>query len=103
MSKEKKKKFYYNDEENDFIEYIEGSEGFFASWVNPHLTLYFSHSCTELIPKNIMGFEINGIQYILKKAKEQASVPLTPEQEVNLEKMFKDAGWRKRKELENGS
>jgi hypothetical protein len=84
------KKFYYYDEENDFLEYIDGSEDFFAKWINPHLTLLFPHDCTELIPKNIIGFNVMGLQYLIKNAKEQADIPLTPEQRKEIDKMLKD-------------
>ena len=98
MSEKKKKKFYYYDKENDFLEYIEGSEGFFASWVNPHLTLLFPHGCTDLISKNIVGFLVNGIQYIIKKAEEQTSLPLTLEQEEEMHKTMKEMGFKINKE-----
>jgi len=90
MSKEDKaKKFYYYDKDNDIIEYIEGNEDFFACWVNPHLTLLFPHDCTELISKNIIGFQINEMRHIIQRAGEQATIPLTPEQESE----FKEAGF----------
>ncbi len=95
-----KKKFYYRDKDNDFIEYIEGKKGIVASWVNPHLTLLFPHDCTELIPENITGFQVHGVQYMIKKAKELADIPLTPQQEKELNEALKDAGWKPVNELE---
>ena len=60
-----------------------------------------------------MGFQVNGMKYILLKAEEQAKIPLTPKQEAKIDKMFREAGWRpkaevekennKRKENNNGS
>jgi len=91
--KEKKKRSYYHDEDNDLTEYSEGNEGFYACWVNPHLTLLFPHDCTEQIPKDIIGFQIHGIRHILHKAEEQAKIPLTPEQKEHMERIFKEAGF----------
>lgn len=91
----KKDKYYYHDENNDLLEYHEENEGTFAHWVNPHLTLHFPHGCKELIPKNIVGFQINELTYMLHKAEEQASVPLTPAQEAEIKKIFTDIGWKR--------
>jgi hypothetical protein len=89
----KRNKFYYHDRENDLIEYREGSkesEEAFAVWVNPHLTLMFPFNCKELIPSNIVGFQLNEIEYVLRKAEEQAKEPLTIEQKQRLEDFLKD-------------
>lgn len=89
----KNDKSYYYDEENDLFKYIEGDEGNFSHWVNPYLTLMFPHGCKDLTPKNIIGFEINEMRHMLHKAEEQASIPLTPEQEGHMKKVFKKLGW----------
>ncbi len=89
----KKNKFYYYDEKNDLIEYTKGNESTFAVWVNPYLTLLFPIDCTELIPNNIVGFQINEMKHILHKAEEQASVPLNPEQERHMTELFTESGW----------
>ena len=90
----KKDKFYYYDEENDLTEYADGNESTFAVWVNPYLTLMFPMDCTELNPKNIVGFQLNGIKHIFRKAEEQAAIPLTLEQEKHIEKVFAESGWK---------
>ncbi len=101
MGEEKKiKKFYYYDEDNDLTEYIEGSKGSVASWINPYLTLLFPHDCTELVPKNIIGFRIHEMRHLLRKAEEQSKIPLTPKQEAEIDKMFKEAGWKPKAEVE---
>jgi hypothetical protein len=90
----KSKKYYYHDEENDLLEYIDGTEdGVVASWVNPYLTLFFPHGCDELIPKNIVGFQINGLRRMMHKAEEQAAIPLTPKQQGQIDKMLTEMGW----------
>ena len=79
-----KKKIYYYDEKNDLTEYIEGSPDIpmtVAHWVNPYLTLLFDIECEECTIDNIVGFQINEIRHLFHKAEEQASIPLTPEQE----------------------
>jgi len=86
----KRNKFYYHDEEHDLTEYVETDEAVVACWVNDFLTLLFPIECKELIPGNIVGFQINGFSYILKKADEQCSEPLTKEQEEYINKIFKD-------------
>lgn len=95
----KQDKFYYYDDENDLTEYSESNKSAFAVWVNPYLTLMFPHGCTELIPKNAVGFQLNEMKHFLRKAEEQASVPLAPEQEAKMaaeiEKIFKESDWKK--------
>ncbi len=78
---------------NDLIEYSESDKSVFAVWVNQYLTLMFPHGCKELTPKNSVGFQINGMKHILHKAEEQASIPLTPEQEAWIGKLFTESGW----------
>ncbi len=90
----KEDKFYYYDEKNDLLEYIEGNECTFAQWVNPYLTLFFPHDCTECTAKNAVGFQILGMKRIMYKAEEQASVPLTSAQEEQIERMFIESGWK---------
>jgi hypothetical protein len=90
----KQNKFYYYDEKNDLVEYLESDESVFAVWVNPYLTLMFPHGCAELNPKNAIGFQINGMKHLLSKAKEQADAPLTEEQEKRMEKVFTESGWK---------
>ena len=90
----KRNKFYYHDTENDLTEYSEGNESTFAVWVNPYLTLMFPHGCEELIPKNIVGFQLNGMRHMLHKAEEQAKIPLTPEEEQHMEKILQEAGFK---------
>jgi len=86
----KEKKFYYYDEDNDLIEYSESDKSTFACWVNPYLTLMFPHGCEELTPKNAVGFQINGMKHMLHKAEEQASIPLTPEQQMEVDKVLNE-------------
>ena len=81
-------RFYYYDEENDLTEYVEGREDTYAVWVNPHLTLLFSLENSE----KPVGFQLNGMKHILHKAEEQASTPLTPKQEKQIEEIFIEAG-----------
>ena len=90
----KENKFYYYDEENDLTEYVEGDKSTFAVCVNRYLTLIFPHGCTDLTPKNAVGFQINGMRHILHKAEEQASIPLTEEQEKQMEEVFTESGWK---------
>lgn len=90
----KENKFYYYDDKNDLTEYAEGNESTFAVWVNQYLTLMFPHGCTELIPKNAVGFQLNGMKHLLSKAEEQAGIPLTSEQEKHMEEVFTELGWK---------
>lgn len=90
----KKNKFYYYDEKNDLLEYMESDKCAVAQWINPYLTLFFPHDCTDCVAKNAIGFQIEGMKHIIHKAEEQASVPLTAEQEAQIEKMFIESGWK---------
>lgn len=54
----------------------------------------FPHGCKEIIPKNIVGFQINEMRHILHKAEGQDAVPLTAEQEALIEEVFLEAGWK---------
>lgn len=90
----KQNKFYYYDEKNDLTEYLEGNECTTARWVNPYLTLMFPMGCTELTPDNIIGFQLNEMKHLLNKAEEQASTPLTAEQEKQFEEGLMELGWK---------
>lgn len=98
----KPKKSYYYDEKNDLLEYLkDGGKGTVGVWAhNPYLVLMFSHDCTEFIPKNIVGFQLQGLKHLIKRAKEQADVPLTPKQEEEMYRGLTDIGWKFAKEDE---
>ena len=82
-------RLYYYDEKNDLLEFQQGNEDTFAKWVNPYLTLIFPHDCKDLIPENIVGFQLNGLKYLISKAKEQAAEPIPKKVEELMDGLLK--------------
>lgn len=88
-----KNNMFYYDEENDLMEYMDaGAETPVHSWVNNYLSLMFPIDCKDFVPKNIIGFQINGMKYMIKKAQEQMEEALTPEEIEKLSELLKKCG-----------
>ena len=86
-------KFYYYDEKNDLAEYLERDEDTIAVWINPYLTLLFPRD-KDLALKNVIGFQIQGMNILLENAEKQSATPLTENQKKQIEKLFMEGGWK---------
>jgi hypothetical protein len=66
----KDNKFYYYDEDNDLLEYIQTDDNYVAKYVNPFLTLLFPAGIKEYTIDKIIGFQLNGLNFLIEKSKE---------------------------------
>jgi len=85
---EEKDKFYFYNKALGTIIYLNENEihdkKYYRKNINKYLTLF----CDKK-NNNKIGFEINGLNKLLKKEEEQKNKPLTLEEEKNLDLMYK--------------
>jgi len=81
---EENREFYYYDKKNDKYEYFKNEEEDYREVINKYLILWHSKKDNK-----VDGFEINGLNELLKKAKEEKNRPLTSEEKINLDLMYK--------------